>query len=104
MILGIGKELSVFIQAMLAGNLVCLVYYSLRVLRRIIRHNLFAISVEDIIFWIWTGIHLFIQIYKASDGSIRWYFVVGVFLGGIITYWLIEKVIKKYVAKLGKKE
>ena len=87
MILGIGKELSVFLHAILAGNLVCLVYYFLRILRRIIKHNLLAISLEDIIFWIWTGIHLFIQIYRTSDGSIRWYFVVGVLCGGIFTYF-----------------
>ena len=62
MIFGFGKELSVFLHAILAGNLVCLVYYFLRILRRIIKHNLLAISLEDIIFWVWTGIHLFIQI------------------------------------------
>lgn len=104
MILGIGNELSVFIQAVLAGNLVCLVYYALRILRRIVKHNLLAISLEDIVFWLWTAIHLFVQIYHASDGSIRWYFVVGVSIGGIVTYCLMEKIMKKYVAKLGKKE
>ena len=104
MILGIGKELSVFIQAILAGNVVCLVYYSLRILRRIVKHNLLMVSIEDAIFWIWTAIHLFLRIYRASEGSIRWYFVVGVFLGGIVTYCLMEKIIKKYVAKSRKKE
>ena len=104
MILGIGKELSVFLHAILAGNLVCLVYYFLRILRRIIKHNLLAISLEDVIFWIWAGIHLFVQIYRTSDGSIRWYFVVGVLCGGIFTYFFIEKIVKKYVAKLRKKE
>ena len=104
MIIGIEKELSVFIQALLAGNVVCLVYYSLRILRRIIKHNLLAVSLEDAIFWFWTAVYLCLQIYNTSDGSIRWYFVVGVFLGGIVTYCLMEKIIKKYVAKSNKKE
>ena len=40
MILGIKKELFVFLHAALSGNIVYLSYCSLRVLRRIVRHNL----------------------------------------------------------------
>ncbi len=101
---GIEKEVLVFIQAILAGNLVCLVYCFLRVLRRIIKHNLFFVSVEDILFWICTGIYLFVQMYKTSDGMIRWYFVIGVLLGGVCTYCFVMKLVKKYVAKWKKKE
>lgn len=99
MILGIEKELSVFLQAVLAGNLVCLVYCVVRVFRRIVNHNLFWISVEDFIFWIGTGLYLFLTIYQTSNGSIRGYFVIGVLLGGIITHCLAQKIIKKYIDK-----
>ena len=61
MILGIGKELSVFLQAVLAGNLIYLVYALIRVMRRLWKHNLFFVSLEDLIFWIGTGIYLFIN-------------------------------------------
>lgn len=104
MILGIEKELSVFLQAALAGNLVYLVYSVIRVLRRIIKHNLFFISLEDLIFWIGTGIYLFIKIYQTSNGSIRWYFVIGVLAGGILTHFFICKIVKKYIAKWKKRE
>ena len=104
MILGIGKELSVFVQAVLAGNLVYLVYCVLRVFRRIIKHNLFFVSLEDILYWIATGFYLFVKIYQTSNGTIRWYFVVGVLLGGIITHCIIQKIIKKYIAKWKKRE
>ncbi len=101
---GIEKEILVFIQAILAGNLVCLVYCALRVFRRIIKHNLFFVSVEDVLFWIWAGVYLFVQIFKTSDGIIRWYFVIGVLLGGIFTSYFALKLVKKYVAKWKKKE
>lgn len=104
MILGIEKELSVFLQAVLAGNLVYLVYSAIRVVRRIIKHNLFFVSLEDLIFWIGTGIYLFAKIYQTSNGSIRWYFVIGVLVGGILTHLIIYKFIKKYIAKWKKKE
>lgn len=103
MILGIEKELSVFLQAVLAGNLVYLVYSVIRVLRRIIKHNLFFISLEDLIFWIGTGIYLFVKIYQTSNGSIRWYFVIGVLTGGILTHFFICRIAKKYIAKWKKR-
>lgn len=104
MILGIEKELSVFLQATLAGNLVYLVYCAIRVFRRIVKHNLFFVSLEDILYWIGTGLYLFVEIYYTSNGTIRWYFVVGVLLGGVITHCIIRKITKKYIAKRKKKE
>ena len=104
MILGIGKELSVFLQAVLAGNLIYLVYSLIRVMRRLWKHNLFFVSLEDLIFWIGTGIYLFVRIYQTSDGIIRWYFVIGVLLGGIVTHFIIFQISKKCIAKRRKKE
>ena len=72
--LGIGDEMSIFLQAMLAGNIVILVYTCIRIFRRLIRHSLFFISLEDFFFWIWVGAYLFKKIYNTSDGSIRWFF------------------------------
>ena len=102
--MGIERELSVFLQAALAGNLIYLVYLVLRIFRRIIKHNLFWVSLEDILYWIGAAIYLFIQIYKTSSGAIRWYFVVGVLCGGIFTHVIISKILKKYIAKSEKKE
>ena len=104
MILGIGKELSVFLQGVFAGNFIYLVYSVIRVVRRLWKHNLFFVSLEDLIFWIGTGIYLFIKIYQTSDGTIRWYFVIGVLLGGLITHFIISQISKKYIAKRKKKE
>ena len=104
MILGIEKELSIFVQAILAGNLLYLVYCLIRVFRRIWKHNLLWISVEDVIYWIGTGLYLFVRIYQMSNGSIRWYFVLGVFLGVIFTHAIVYKITKKYIEKNMKKE
>lgn len=103
MILGIEKELFVFLQASLAGNLIYLVYSAIRVVRRIVKHNLFFVSLEDLIFWIGTGIYLFVKIYQTSNGSIRWYFVIGVLVGAILTHLINSKITKKYIAKWGKR-
>ncbi|MBQ8804485.1 MAG: spore cortex biosynthesis protein YabQ [Tyzzerella sp.] len=97
--LGIEKEVSVFLQAVLAGNLVYLVYSAIRVFRRIVKHNLFFISVEDFIFWIGAALYLFVKIDQTSSGNIRWYFVLGVLAGALLTHYFIYKIMKKYIDK-----
>ena len=55
--LGIGDEISIFLQALLAGNIVLLVYTCIRVFRRLIKHDLFFVSLEDFFFWVWAGLY-----------------------------------------------
>lgn len=100
--LGIENELGIFLSAALAGNLVCLVYCAIRVFRRIVKHSLFWISMEDLIFWVAASLYLFTEMYRTCSGSIRWYFVTGVFLGGIITLQLFQK-LQKVIDKSKKK-
>ena len=98
MILGIEKELAIFLQAIITGNLLYLVYSAIR----IIRHNIFFVSAEDLIFWIWAGLYIFGEIEKTSDGIIRWYFVAGVVLGTLLTNSVFQSIQKKYIAKTKK--
>ena len=104
MILGIQKEMSVFLQAVLAGNLVYLAYHAIRIFRRIVKHNLFWVSIEDALFWIATAFYLFLKIYQTSNGTIRWYFVLGVLFGGMLTHRIILKITKKHIDKSKKRE
>lgn len=99
---GIANELSIFISACLSGNLVCLSYYVIRVFRRLVRHSLLWVSIEDLIFWVGVAIYLFSEMYRTCAGSIRWYFVLGVLAGGIITCWFVYKLMKKIVDKTHK--
>ena len=80
---GIREEMMVFLAAVAAGGIVRLVYQCIRCFRRIVSHTLAAIGVEDMIFWLGSAVYMFVQIYHTSDGSIRWYFVLGVALGTI---------------------
>lgn len=100
--LGIGKEISIFISACLSGNFICLIYFGVQLFRRLTIHNLFWISVEDFIFWIFVGVYLFLEMYRTCSGNIRWYFVLGIVSGGVLTLWIREK-IKKRIDKSHKK-
>ena len=96
--LGIGKEFAVFLHAGLTGVLVVSVYLSLRVLRRLIKHTIWVINIEDAIFWITSSIYLFVQIYYTSSGVIRWYFVLGVVFGV-----LFMRILTAFAKKVHKK-
>ncbi len=95
---GIREEMMVFLSAVVSGAIVRLVYQCIRCFRRIVSHTLAAIGIEDMIFWLGSAIYMFVQIYHTSDGSIRWYFILGVGLG-VILMWVFlgreEKLLKK---------
>ena len=104
MMQGIEKEVFIFLHAILTGIIIYLVYSVLRLFRRIVKHNLFWVSVEDLIYWVYIGFYVFFQIYQTSSGIIRWYFVLGTFLGGIITHGVISKILTKYIDNSKKRE
>ena len=81
---GIHEEMMAFLIAVVSGAIVRLVYQCIRCFRRIVVHDLAAVSVEDMIFWLGSAVYMFVQIYHTSDGSIRWYFLLGVVLGVIL--------------------
>jgi len=100
--LGIGVEFGFFIHAALSGVIVTTVYTCIRVLRRLIGHNLIVIAAEDLLFWVGTAIYLFSQMYQTSDGSIRWFFVLGV-LFGMLVATIVGHAIKKVLLNRSKR-
>ena len=92
------EELIIFLLAVVSGGIVRLSYRFLHCVRQIVRHNLLAIEIEDFLFWIFSALFLFVQIYHTTSGSIRWHFVLGVVFGAVISslaLWKAEKVYKK---------
>ena len=88
---GIHEEMMVFLIAVVSGAIVRLVYQCIRCFRRIVVHDLAAVSVEDMIFWLGSAVYMFVQIYHTSDGSIRWYFILGLVFGTFFCEALIRR-------------
>ena len=91
MIMSIRQELIAFVTAVSSGVVVRLCYYCISCFRDIVKHKIFVIGIEDLMFWIGTAIYLFVQIYHTSNGSIRWYFVLGIVIGVLITTLFLRK-------------
>ena len=94
----IREEIMIFFTAVLTGAVLRTAYRCVSCLREWIRHEPVAIELEDLFYWIAASIYFFVQIYHTSDGSIRWYFILGVVFGAIlmslIFFWA-KKIHKK---------
>ena len=74
-------------------------YDLLRIIRRIIKHCNVAVSVEDIIFWLFVSYTTLVFIIKIDDGGLRVYFFIGLICGTIL-YKTVSKFILKKLTEL----
>lgn len=95
---GVRTEMISFLSALLTGMTVACVYWCIRKFRRVIRHSLTAVAVEDALYWAGAAIYVFAQIYYAESGSIRWYFVVGTG-AGVLVFLLFVRLAGKTLAR-----
>lgn len=76
-------EIRFLIYSVVLGIFITFVYDNIRVLRRVIRHNTFFVSVEDLFFWIGVALSIFLLQHRENEGMFRWFSVAGAFLGMI---------------------
>ncbi|MBQ8527403.1 MAG: spore cortex biosynthesis protein YabQ [Lachnospiraceae bacterium] len=65
----------------LTGMAITMVYDLLRILRRVVKHPYGLVAVEDIAFWIFVSVALFLLLYHMNNGTLRWFAVFGLFAG-----------------------
>lgn len=97
--MGIEQEFFVFISAFFTGVTASAVYGSIRILRRLFRHSLFWVSMEDLAYWVWFGIYIFMEIYRTCSGRIRWYYLLGLGAGMLVTGKVVFEFIKNKIDK-----
>lgn len=96
--MGIQREFTAFLMAVLSGGIVRLAYRCLSCFRQIIQHKHWVVELEDLFYWIGTAVFLFVQIYHISNGEIRWYIILGLAAGAAAMSVIIvhmEKIYKK---------
>ena len=88
------------LHALLMGIFITFVYDILRILRRVIPHNGFFVSLEDLGFWIYCALEVFLMMYHESNGTLRWFAVLGAFVGMFSYKKLVSPFLVKYVSLL----
>ena len=58
--------------ALFLGMVLALEYDCIRIFRRVIRHkNIWVMSAEDILYWIYAAVTVFCMTYEVNDGILR---------------------------------
>ena len=66
------------------GVFITFVYDFILIGRRIVKHNLFFISLEDFVFWAACAIGVFYMLYEENNGILRWFAVLGAAFGMLL--------------------
>lgn len=98
--LNVNIEFSLFLEAVFSGMVLVAVYDIIRIFRRIKKHGVIWVSIEDFIYWIFCGIVLFGIVLKENGGIFRCFFVIGVILGALLFYFGISRYLVEIVAKI----
>lgn len=86
--------------ALLMGIFITFIYDILRIIRRVIAHGALLVSLEDIVFWIYCGVKVFLLMYHESNGTLRWFAILGALVGMILYKKTISPLFVKYVSLL----
>lgn len=81
--------------SVIMGIYITFLYDLLRIGRRVITHNGFWVSVEDLTFWIYCAMKVFYLMHAESDGTLRWFAILGALLG----MFLYKKTISPFFVK-----
>lgn len=92
------SESEFLLHSLLLGIFITFVYDLLRIFRRIVRHGSFLLSLEDLVFWIYCGTEVFLLMYRESNGTMRWFSILGAGTGIFAYKKLVSPLLVKYVS------
>lgn len=97
------SEKEFLIQAFLTGIYITFVYDILRIFRRVVPHGDLTVSLEDIVFWVYCADRVFLLMYYESNGTLRWFAVLGAIAGMYLYRKLVGQFLVKYVSLILRK-
>lgn len=78
------NEVMFLIHSFFMGVIITVAYDGFLILRKLIKHTMLLISLEDMLFWIACAISVFYMLNEENNGILRWFAVAGAALGMII--------------------
>ncbi len=91
----IGNEAVFFGVSILCGMGLVLLYDFLRIFRRIAVHGVIWIGIEDILYWFFCTIVVFLLLYQMNDGMIRAFAFLGIAIGAILYVFFFSRFVIK---------
>lgn len=94
------KEVAFLGHSLLMGVIITCIYDCFLIIRRLIKHTIFLISIEDMIFWVICAISVFSMLYRENNGMLRWFAVGGAFLGMLLYKKTISGFLVKTISRI----
>ena len=97
-------EFNIFLAFILIGLIIGFLFDFFRILRRTYKTPDFITIIEDIVFWLVSGIILLLGIFILNEGKIRAYLFLGLFLGIIVKYVgkILKKLLQAFIKRVNK--
>ncbi len=92
------KEIDFLGASVLTGVIILVIYDVLRIFRRVISHSQGAVGLEDFLYWLLVTFFIFSMLFRKNNGAIRWFSVLGIFLGMVLYNITISPFLVKYLA------
>lgn len=80
------------------GIFITFIYDILRIIRRVYAHKNILISIEDLLFWIFCAIAVFYLMHEESNGTLRWFAVLGALVGMLLYKKTVSPLFVKWVS------
>ncbi len=87
------NQIQLFFIFIINGLLIGLLFDFFRILRKAIKTSDFITYIEDVLFWIFTGLIILYSIFTYNNGEIRLFMFIAILIGIIIYMALISKFI-----------
>lgn len=97
------RELLLFAKSIWYGAMLVLAYDLLRISRNVIRHSSAFMAFEDLCYWIFCALFLFVRYFQENSGILRGYLGAGVLIGSLACYVSISPYFVRFFTFLFKK-
>ena len=93
-------ELLMFCHSLFTGILLLVIYDVLRILRKVFPHRSCFVSAEDLIYWMGSGILIFMEMYRQNQGIVRTYIFAGTLVGMVVYHFTVSSLFVRFTAKI----
>lgn len=84
--------------SVLLGVFIAVIYDIIRIFRRVVAHNRFFLSVEDILYWVFCAGEVFYLLHRESSGVLRWFAILGIALGMFLYLISISRLVVHFIS------
>ena len=90
----------IFLSTVCIGYIIGFAYDIIRVFRNIIKHHEIIKQAEDLLYWSISAISVFILLLNENNGEVRFFMIIGSFIGIILYYLTLSSLFIKTSMKI----